>query len=113
MLKYFFLALLVSTFFVFGFNTNSMAAVQTEESKVLIKCSTCGVEFTSMPLAEQHMKTSQDHASAHPLIKCSTCGVEFTAQAGLKKHPQVNADHQGTPLIKCSTCGVEFTSPES
>jgi DNA-directed RNA polymerase subunit RPC12/RpoP len=108
------LALLVSAFVVYDFNSTLMAAPQTEDSRILIKCSTCGVDFTSMPAAEQHTKDLPDHevaASAQPLIKCSTCGVDFTSQAGLKKHMQENPDHKGAPLVKCSTCGVEFTSP--
>jgi DNA-directed RNA polymerase subunit RPC12/RpoP len=106
--------LLVSAFVVYGFNTTSMATGQIEDPRVLIKCSTCGVDFTSLPAAEHHVKDRQGHEvvmSATPLIKCTTCGVEFTSQAGLKKHLQVNADHQGAPLVQCSTCGVEFTSP--
>jgi DNA-directed RNA polymerase subunit RPC12/RpoP len=108
------LALLVSVFVAYDFNSTVMAAPQAEDSSILIKCSTCGVEFTSMSAAKQHMKDHPDHevaAAANPLIKCSTCGVEFTAQAGLKKHLQENPDHKGATLIQCSTCGVEFTSP--
>jgi DNA-directed RNA polymerase subunit RPC12/RpoP len=68
-------------------------------AKPLIKCSTCGVEFTTLKEAEEHLKTHPEHKltsvsgeSAKPLIKCSTCGVEFTtikeAEEHLKTHPQ-------------------------
>lgn len=108
-------ALMFSAFVVFGFNTTLMAVDKTEDSRTLIKCSTCGVEFTSMSGAEQHVKAHEGHevaASEYPLIKCTTCGVEFTSQTSLKEHVQANPDHEGALLIKCSTCGVEFTSPE-
>jgi uncharacterized C2H2 Zn-finger protein len=109
------IAILVSAFVVFGSAGTLMASPHTEDSNILIKCSTCGVEFTSSSATEQHMKMHPDHKvtkSAEPLIKCSTCGAEFTSQVSLKKHLQENREHKGAPLIKCSTCGVEFTSPE-
>jgi DNA-directed RNA polymerase subunit RPC12/RpoP len=108
------LAVLVSAFMTYGFNTTLATASSSETQDGLIKCTTCGAEFTSIPLAEQHLKEQKNHEiteSAQPLVKCSTCGVEFTSEAGLKKHLQTKDQHPDTPLIKCSTCGVEFTSP--
>ncbi len=105
---------LVSALAIFDSMGTLMAATTPDDSKVLIKCSTCGVEFTSSTETEQHMKGHPDHeihAPAHPLIKCSTCGVDFTSHVSLKEHLQKNPDHQNGPLVKCSTCGVEFTSP--
>lgn len=107
-------SVLVSTFVVFGFAGSLMAAHKTEDSDVLIKCSTCGVEFTSQAVGKEHSKAHPDHEltmPSQPLIKCSTCGVEFTSQVAHKKHLQANREHKGTQLIKCSTCGVELTSP--
>lgn len=115
MSRFLVLAILVSAFVVFGSTGTLMASPTTDDSKNLIKCSTCGVEFTSSTATEQHMKGHLGHeltTPAQPLIKCSTCGVEFTSQVSLKKHVQENKDHKGGPLIKCSTCGVEFTSPD-
>jgi DNA-directed RNA polymerase subunit RPC12/RpoP len=66
-----------------------MASTTTGDSKVLIKCSTCGVEFTSNTAAGQHMKGHPGHelpTPAQPLIKCSTCGVEFTSPELWKEH---------------------------
>jgi DNA-directed RNA polymerase subunit RPC12/RpoP len=105
---------MTSMFVVFGFAGSLMATPQTEDPNVLIKCSTCGVDFTSQAMGKQHVKSHPDHAltmPAQPLIKCSTCGVEFTSQVGLKKHLQANHDHKDAQLIKCSTCGVELTNP--
>ncbi len=97
----------------------------TETAKPLIKCQTCGVEFTTLKGLEEHLKAHPEHKivplanqSAKTLIKCSTCGVEFTslkeAQEHLKTHPGHKltkiAGQSAKPLIKCSTCGVEFTS---
>lgn len=94
----------------------------SEVPKPLIKCSTCGVEFTSQVGIEDHLKTHPTHKAAtiqaaKPLIKCDTCGVVFTSQAGLEAHLKAYPTHKAAtpgetakPLIKCSTCGVEFTS---
>lgn len=112
MSRFLVLALLASTFVIFGFNGTLMAAPQTEDASILIKCSTCGVDFTSRSASEQHMKEHVVATPTHPLVKCSTCGVDFTSHVSLKEHLQVNPDHQKGPLVKCSTCGVEFTSPE-
>lgn len=106
--------IVVSALVVFGFAGTLMAAPKTENSNNLIKCSTCGVEFTTQAATEQHVKSHPGHElsmPAQPLIKCSTCGVEFTSQVGLKKHLQANHEHKGAQLIKCSTCGVELTAP--
>jgi DNA-directed RNA polymerase subunit RPC12/RpoP len=114
MSKFLVLALLLSAFVVFGSNGTLIAMTQTEDSNILIKCSTCGVEFTSKSATEVHVKGHPGHEltmPAQPLIKCSTCGVDFTSQVSLKKHLQENPEHEGAPLVKCSTCGVEFTSP--
>lgn len=102
----------------FGFTSTGLAvsepvAGNTETAKTLIKCSTCGVEFTSQAGMQEHLKANPEHKAAtdevaKPLIKCSTCGVEFTSVAGVEEHVKAHADHKA--LIKCSTCGVEFTS---
>lgn len=107
---------------LFGIATTNVPSLAAETTKQLIKCSTCGVEFTSQAEVTDHYKAYPEHTkvapseAAKPLIKCSTCGVEFTAQAGLEDHLKAYPTHKGTaagaakPLIKCSTCGVEFTS---
>jgi DNA-directed RNA polymerase subunit RPC12/RpoP len=55
----------------------------------LIKCSTCGVEFTAQAIT-QHLQEHPDH-QAGPLIKCSTCGVEFTSPDQWKEHLKEHA----------------------
>jgi DNA-directed RNA polymerase subunit RPC12/RpoP len=100
-------------------------AAGVETAKPLIKCSTCGVEFTTLKGAEEHIKTHPGHkiaplaeGSAKPLIKCSTCGAEFTTLKMAEEHIKTHPGHKLTqihgqsakPLIKCSTCGVEFTT---
>lgn len=96
------------------------AAAKTEAAKPLIKCSTCGVEFTSQAGLEEHLKAHPEHKAApsqKPLIRCSTCGVSFTSGVGAEDHIKAYPTHKvvamepGKPLIKCSTCGVLFTSP--
>jgi len=94
-------------------------------TKPLVKCSTCGVEFTTLKELQEHLKAHPEHKivplaggeTAKPLIKCSTCGAEFTTirevQEHLKAHPEHNLVAIGEvaqPLVKCSTCGVEFTT---
>lgn len=109
------LAILAATFTFFGFNGTPVASTHTEDASLLIKCSTCGVNFTSKAATGQHMKSHPEHkitTVTHPLIKCSTCGVDFTSHVSLKKHLHDNPAHPRGPLVKCSTCGVEFTSPE-
>lgn len=109
------LALLMSTFFVFGHQATGMANSDNQAANVLIKCATCGVEFTTKVAAAQHAADNSNHQmveeSGNSVIKCSTCGVEFTSGTDLKQHLQQNPDHQGVALVKCSTCGVEFASP--
>ncbi len=108
---------------LFTFATSGMAVTEpvpgkTETAKPLIKCSTCGVEFTSSAGIEKHLKVYPEHKvaaaePAKPLIRCSTCGVEFTSSAAVEEHVQAYPTHKAEPtkpLIKCSTCGVEFTS---
>ena len=108
---------------LFGFASSGLAmdepvATKSEAAKPLIKCSTCGVEFTSQAGLEEHLKAHPEHVAAtakaeKPLIRCSTCGVEFTSSAGVQEHLKVYPTHKvesTKPLIKCSTCGVEFTS---
>ncbi len=113
------LAVIGLVFCFFGYTSIGLAASEpvtgnTETAaKPLIKCSTCGVEFTSQAGLVEHLKTHPGHmpataGTAKPLIKCSTCGVEFTSVAGIEEHLKSNPDHKA--LIKCSTCGVEFTS---
>jgi DNA-directed RNA polymerase subunit RPC12/RpoP len=102
----------------FGFTTTGLAVSEpvtgnTETAKPLIKCSTCGVEFTSQAGLVEHLKAHPEHKgataeTAKPLIKCSTCGSEFTSVAGVEDHIKSSPGHKA--LIKCSTCGVEFTS---
>lgn len=107
-------AIMASTFVIFGFAGTLMAAPKTEDSDILIKCSTCSMQFTSQAATKQHVKSHPGHEltmPAQPLIKCTTCGFEFTSQVGLKKHLQANPEHKDPQLIKCSTCGVELTAP--
>ncbi len=94
-------------------------------AKPLIKCSTCGVEFTTIKQLEEHLKAHPEHkvvpmagSDTQPLIKCSTCGVEFTTLKEAQEHVQAHPEHKlapaagsvTQPLIKCATCGVEFTT---
>jgi len=68
---------------------------QAENQKPLIKCATCGVEFTSKAGQEEHLKAHPDHKAApSTLYKCETCGVEFTSQAGLEDHVKVSPGHK-------------------
>ena len=115
MSRFLVLAILVSAFVAFGSTGTIMAATKAEDASILIKCSTCGVGFTSNLAAEKHIKIHPEHkitTPTHPLIKCSTCGSEFTSHVGLRDNLQTNPDHQKGSLVKCSTCGVEFTSPD-
>lgn len=93
-----FLALIVlgSVLCLYGYASTETMAQQTESPKQLIKCATCGVEFTSQAGVEEHLKAHPGHvtADAKPLIKCSTCGVEFTSQAGLADHVKSNPGHK-------------------
>lgn len=109
--------LMGSALVFFGVVTTEVPTQAAESAKPLIKCSTCGVEFTSQAGLDEHLKAHPDHKAAavpqatQPLVKCSTCGAEFTSQAGITDHFKANPDHKAsTPIIKCSTCGVEFTS---
>ncbi len=116
MSKFIVLAVLLSAFFVYGCQTAPANRAGVEDARVLMKCSTCGMEFTSKAAAIEHMAEHPEHEMANnnaPLIKCSTCGVVFTSAASLKKHQQENPDHKIAPLIRCSTCGMEFTSPDT
>ena len=78
---------------------------QGAAAKPLIKCSTCGVEFTTLKEAEEHVKTHPEHKiapmptgqSAQPLIKCSTCGVEFTTLKGAEEHKKEHPEHKLAP----------------
>ena len=96
-----------------------------EAARPLIKCQTCGVEFTTLKELQEHMIAHPEHKlvplagqSTQPLIKCSTCGVEFTNLKEAEEHIKTHPEHKlapipgqtAQPLIKCSTCGVEFTT---
>jgi ribosomal protein L32 len=83
------------------------------KAKNLIKCSTCGVEFTLAAGVQDHVRSHPGHKASLPegtLVKCSTCGVEFTDRAGVVE--VINAgpgkaesvSGKDTILIKCSTC---------
>jgi DNA-directed RNA polymerase subunit RPC12/RpoP len=100
-------------------------ATGTETAKPLIKCQTCGVEFTTLKGEAEHLKAHPEHKmaplatqSAKPLIKCSTCGIEFTSLKEAEEHIKAYPGHKlatapgqsAKPLIKCATCGVEFTT---
>jgi DNA-directed RNA polymerase subunit RPC12/RpoP len=83
------------------------------KAKNLIKCSTCGAEFTSAAGVEEHVRSYPGHKASLPegtLIKCSTCGVEFTSRAGTVEvsNPEPrkaeSVSGKDTILIKCSTC---------
>ncbi|MRR33609.1 hypothetical protein EG829_02775 [bacterium] len=104
---------------LFGYAAAETVPAETEAVKPLIKCSTCGVEFTSQAGLTDHVKAHPEHAAATEsgkvLIKCSTCGTEFTSQAGVEEHIKSHPGHvmaptSGKGLVKCSTCGVEFTA---
>ena len=109
-----------SALVLFGLVTTVVPSSAAETAKPLIKCSTCGVEFTSQAGMEDHYITHPEHMkgapaeAAKPLIKCQTCGVEFTSPAGIEEHLKTYPTHKvvgaAKPLIKCSTCGVEFTT---
>jgi len=89
---------LASALALFGLVTTGVPSLAAEAAKPLIKCSTCGVEFTSQAGIEDHYAAHPEHMkaapaqAAKPLIKCSTCGVEFTTlkqeQEHLKAHPE-------------------------
>jgi DNA-directed RNA polymerase subunit RPC12/RpoP len=75
-----------------------------ESAKQLIKCSTCGVEFTTLKEAQEHIKTHPGHKlapipgqTAQPLIKCSTCGVEFTTREEAQEHLKTHPGHKLVP----------------
>ena len=102
---------------LFGYAAAETVPAETEAVKPLIKCSTCGVEFTSQAGLVDHYKAYPEHEGVKPesgkvLIRCSTCGAEFTSQAGVQEHIKTYPGHKidTKPLVKCSTCGVEFTS---
>ncbi len=105
---------------VFGVVGTGAPSLAEETVKPLIKCSTCGVEFTSQAGLTDHYAAHPEHMqavpapAAKPLIKCETCGVEFTSKAGLEEHLKAYPAHMAAgaakPLIKCATCGVEFTT---
>ena len=65
----------------------------TTATQPLIKCTTCGVEFTSQVSLKKHLQENPAHKEG-PLVKCSTCGVEFTSPALWKEHLEKQADHQ-------------------
>ncbi len=105
---------------LFGVVTTGAPSLAADTAKPLIKCSTCGVEFTSQAAIEDHYAAHPEHMkaapnqAAKPLIKCDTCGAEFTSKAGVEEHLKAHPTHKvagaAKPLIKCSTCGVEFTT---
>lgn len=116
MSRFFVLAVLLSAFFVYGCQTAPAHRSEVDDSKVLIKCTTCGTVFTSKAAAVESMADHPDHEvvkHGSPLMKCSTCGTVFTSAADLKKHQQEHPDHVIAPLIRCTTCGTEFTSPDA
>ena len=78
--------------------------------KPVIKCSTCGAEFTSSAGIEDHARSHPGHMMRGAgfdgnLVKCSTCGVEFTSSAGVVDvhRPGVTGANE-KPIILCSTC---------
>jgi hypothetical protein len=48
------LGLLFSVIVSFGFIATIQAAASTQESDILVRCTTCGVEFTARAAADQH-----------------------------------------------------------
>ena len=113
------LVLFGSSLALLGCATTSTTPTKSSAERPLIRCSTCGTEFTSSAGITEHLKSHPGHVSAasdagtKPLIKCETCGVEFTAQAGIVEHIKTHPGHEAVKtgqLINCSTCGVEFTS---
>ena len=75
-----------------------------EVSKNLIKCSTCGTEFTTLKELQEHLKAHPEHKvvptgeTAKPLIKCSTCGVEFTTLKEVQEHMKAHPEHKLAPM---------------
>lgn len=115
--------LLGSALALSGCATGGSPQQKADATRPLIKCSTCGAEFTSSAGMEDHLKSHPDHQTAAagteptPLVRCSTCGTSFTSQAEVTEHLKTHPTHKVAPvqrgqhpLIKCSTCGVEFTS---
>ncbi len=116
MSRFYVLAIVLVAIFVSGCQTTPTRTSEVEDSKVLIKCTTCGTVFTSKAAAVESMAEHPDHdmvKEGTPLVKCSTCGTVFTSAANMKKHQQEHPDHAIAPLIRCTTCGTEFTSPEA
>jgi len=78
--------------------------------KPVIKCSTCGAEFTSSAGIEDHARSHPRHmmmgmGNEGNLVKCSTCGVEFTSSAGVVDvHRPGKTGASEKPIILCSTC---------
>jgi DNA-directed RNA polymerase subunit RPC12/RpoP len=76
------------------------------KAKNLIKCSTCGAEFTSAAGVEEHVRSHPGHKATLPkgtLIKCSTCGVEFTDRAGVVRRAKV---------LSTSFCCMKIWDPQ-
>ncbi len=73
-------------------------------AKPLIKCSTCGAEFTTLREVQEHLKAHPEHKLvaigevAKPLVKCSTCGVEFTTLKEVQEHLKVHPEHKLVPV---------------
>lgn len=78
--------------------------------KPVIKCSTCGAEFTSSAGIVDHARSHPGHmmmgtGNEGNLVKCSTCGVEFTSRAGVVDVYRTGvAGANEKPIILCSTC---------
>jgi DNA-directed RNA polymerase subunit RPC12/RpoP len=42
-----------------------------------LRCSACGLEFSSAEALQQHLREQPEHRTA-PLIDCSNCGLDYT-----------------------------------
>lgn len=98
------------TFSLVGYVAAEPVAKDSGVVKPVIKCSTCGAEFTSSAGIEDHARSYPGHMMMRSgtegnLVKCSTCGVEFTSSAGIVDvHRPDPAKMNDKPVIMCSTC---------
>jgi hypothetical protein len=94
-----------------GYVSAEPVATDTKMEKPLIKCSSCGAEFTSSAGIVDHVKSHPGHAAWKPedenlLVRCTSCGVEFTSRVGVVDvyRPDPNKKTSDKPLIICSSC---------
>ncbi|KAE8741147.1 hypothetical protein FOCC_FOCC013309 [Frankliniella occidentalis] len=86
-------------------SSESTATATASRKRTIIKCETCGKEFTNRVHHEEHVRS---HTGERP-FQCVECGKGFATKRSLRNHNHLGKNARERPHM-CSQCPATFTT---